>query len=168
MWPQKYLFDHFNQSMRPGPNWKLNISKLFRKSISTLTGLIVSPLVRKCVFYRPELTGKLGPHGTGIKFLKFKSEMCQQIELKEYMRKMRSFVQLCLLPELWSLKCQEWLDTFCWIQQKISSSLGKIFKCNCKALFGPFRKYYGLCTSGQPLGNFQRLKLEDFGIPLLT
>ena len=69
--------------MWPGPNWKLNISKLFRKSISTLTGLIVSLLVRKCIFYRPELTGKLGPHETGIKFLKFKSEMCQQIELKE-------------------------------------------------------------------------------------
>ena len=29
-----------------------------------LTGLKVSFLVRKCVFYRPELTGKSGPHGT--------------------------------------------------------------------------------------------------------
>ena len=44
----------------------------------------------------------------------------------------------------------------------------KIFKCIYKVLFGPFRKYYGLCTSGQPLAKFQRLKLEDFGIPLLT
>ena len=25
------------------------------------------------------------------------------------MRKMGSFVSLCLLPELWSLKCQKWL-----------------------------------------------------------
>ena len=52
--------------------------------------------------------------------------------------------------------------------KQISSSLGKIFKCIFKVLFVPFRKYYGLCTSGQPLAKFQRLKLEDFGIPLLT
>ena len=51
---------------------------------------------------------------------------------------------------------------------KISSNLGKIFKCICKILFGPFRKCYGLCTSGQPSAKFQRLKLDDFGIPLLT
>ena len=66
-----------------------------------LAGLKVSSLVQKCVFYRPELTGKLGPHGTKIRFLKFKTEMYQRIELKEYMRKIGSFVYLCLLPELW-------------------------------------------------------------------
>ena len=48
-----------------------------------LTGLKVSSLVRKCVFYRPELTGKWGPHGSEIKFLKFKTEIYQQIELEE-------------------------------------------------------------------------------------
>ena len=57
-----------------------------------LTGLKVPSLVRKCVFYRPELTGKSGPHGNEIKFLKFKTETYQRIELKEYMRKMASFV----------------------------------------------------------------------------
>ena len=57
-----------------------------------LIGLKVSSLVRKCVFYRPELTGKWGPHGTEIKFLKFQIEMYQQIELKEYMRKVGSFI----------------------------------------------------------------------------
>ena len=31
---------------------------------------------------------KVGTHGTEIKFLKSKTEMYQQIELKEYMRKM--------------------------------------------------------------------------------
>ena len=56
-----------------------------------LTGLKVSFLVRKCVFYRPELTGKSGPHGTENKFLKFKTELYQHIELKEYMRKMGSW-----------------------------------------------------------------------------
>ena len=31
----------------------------------------------------------------------------------------------CLLPELWSLKCQKWL-IFCWYSKKlVSSSLGK-------------------------------------------
>ena len=48
-----------------------------------LTGLKESSLVRKCVFYRLEYTGKWGPHGTEIKFLKFKSEIYQRIKLKE-------------------------------------------------------------------------------------
>ena len=83
---------------------------------------------------------------------------------------MGPFVWLCLLPELCSLKCQKWLIlcTFCWIQQNISSSLGKMFKCICKVSFGPFRKYCGLCTSELPLAKFQRLKIQDFGIPLFT
>ena len=57
-----------------------------------LTGLKVSSLVRKCVFYRPEPTGKWGPHGTKIRFLKFQIEMYQRIELKEYMREVGSFI----------------------------------------------------------------------------
>ena len=60
------------------------------------------------------------------------------------------------------------LRTFCWIQQNISSSLGKIFKCICKVLFGPFRKSYGLPTLELPLAKFQRLKMQDFGIPLFN
>ena len=34
--------------------------------------------------------------------------------------------------------------------------------------FGPFRKYYGLRTSELPLAKLQRLKRQDFGIPLFT
>ena len=48
-----------------------------------LTDLKVSSLVLKCIFYRPELTGKWRPHGTEIKFLKFKTEIYQWIELRE-------------------------------------------------------------------------------------
>ena len=51
-----------------------------------MSGLKVSSLVWKCVFYRPELTGKWVPHGTEIKFLKFKTKMYQRIDLKECMR----------------------------------------------------------------------------------
>ena len=78
--------------------------------------------------------------------------------------------RICLLPELWSLKYQKWpiLCTFCWIQQNISSGLGKKFKCICKVLFGPFRKYYGLRTSELPLAKFQHLKTQHFGISLFT
>ena len=57
-----------------------------------LTGLKVSSLARKCVFYRSEVIGKWGPHGTEIKLLKFKTKMYQRIEPKEYMRKMGSFI----------------------------------------------------------------------------
>ena len=46
----------------------------FRKKIS-MSGMKVSSVVRKCVFYRPELTGKWVPHGNESKFLKFKTEV---------------------------------------------------------------------------------------------
>ena len=36
-----------------------------------MSGLKVSSLVRKCVFYRSDLTGKRVAHGTKIKLLKF-------------------------------------------------------------------------------------------------
>ena len=52
-------------------------------------------------------------------------------------------------PRFMVIKMQKWLIlcTFCWIQQNISLSFGKIFKCIWKVLFCFFRKYYGLCTS---------------------
>ena len=40
-----------------------------------MSGLRVPSLVWKCVFYRLELTRKCVPHGTEIKFLKFKTEI---------------------------------------------------------------------------------------------
>ena len=55
---------------------------LFKKRISRLTGLKVSSLVRKCVFYRPEHNIKRGPHGTEFEVLKCKNEIYQQVELK--------------------------------------------------------------------------------------
>ena len=64
------------------------------------------------------------------------------------------------------LGTKKWLTlcTFSWIQQNISPSLGKIFKCILKVLFGPFKKHYRLCSSELPLAKFQRLKIQDFGI----
>ena len=40
-----------------------------------MSGLKMSSLVRKSVFYRPEFNGKLVPHETEMKFLKFKTEI---------------------------------------------------------------------------------------------
>ena len=40
-----------------------------------MSDLKLPSLVRICVFYGPELTGKWVPHGTEIKFLKFKAEI---------------------------------------------------------------------------------------------
>ena len=39
-----------------------NLQVLHRKGISMLTALKVSSLTCKCVFYRPELNAKAGPH----------------------------------------------------------------------------------------------------------
>ena len=77
------------------PNWKesmlytKSLQVLHRKGISMLTGLKVSSLTCKCVFYRPELNAKAGPHG--IEFCKPWNKTYQWIELKEYMRKMELF-----------------------------------------------------------------------------
>ena len=55
-----------------------------------LTGFKVFSMTFKCVFYRPELNAKAGPHGTEV--CKPWNETCQYIEPKEYTRKMGSFV----------------------------------------------------------------------------
>ena len=57
-----------------------------------MSGLKVSSLVRKYVFYRPELTGERVPHRTEIKFLKFKTEVNYRIELKEQIRETGPFI----------------------------------------------------------------------------
>ena len=51
--------------------------------------------------------------------------------------------------------------------EKNRPSLGKIFKCIWKVLFGPFTKYYGLWSSDLT-ANCQNLKIQDFTSPLLT
>ena len=66
-----------------------SLQVLHRKGISMVTGLKVSSLTCKCVFYRPELNAKAGPHG--IEFCKPWNKTYQWIELKEYMRKMELF-----------------------------------------------------------------------------
>ena len=40
-----------------------------------MSGLKMSSLVEKYIFYSPELIGKWVPHGGENKFLKFKTEM---------------------------------------------------------------------------------------------
>ena len=47
-------------------------------------------------------------------------------------------------------------------------SLGKIFICTLKVLFGPFTKYYGLCSSDLIFANCQHLKIQNFTSTLLT
>ena len=91
-------------------------------------------------------------------------------KLKELIEKIGLLVWLCLLPAFWSLKYQNWLIfcIFCWLQQKISTSLGKIFRCIWKVLFSSFRKCYGLLGSELPLARCQHLKIQCFGILLLS
>ena len=52
--------------------------------------------------------------------------------------------------------------------RKSTSSLGKLFKCIWKVVFGPFVKYYGLWSSDLPLANCQHLKIQDFISLLFT
>ena len=120
--------------MRLGPNWEQNILKV-RKRISTLTDLKVPFLACNHVFYKPELA-KGTPWNWILKILKYKNEILKRIELKKKMRK-RGHLPLRSLPELQSLKYQNWLifNILCWWQQKVSHSPGKIFKYIWKMLF---------------------------------
>ena len=76
-------------------NWKQSLlytkslQVLYRQGISMLTGLKVSSLICKYVFYRPELMQRWNPIELNFANLEIKH---QWIELKEYTRKMGSFV----------------------------------------------------------------------------
>ena len=76
-------------------NWKQSLlytkslQVLYRQGISMLTGLKVSSLTCKYVFYRPELMQRWNTIELNFASLEIKH---QWIELKEYMRKMGSFV----------------------------------------------------------------------------
>ena len=54
------------------------------------------------------------------------------------------------------------------MQQKIVHGLGKMFKYILNILFRFFRKCYGLLGSELSLAWFQPLKIQGFGIFLLT
>ena len=80
-------------------NWQENMLYaqiqriLCRKRTSMFTGLKVSSLTCKCVFYSLEHNVKRGSHGTDLfKILKCKNELQLQIELKDHVRKMAPFV----------------------------------------------------------------------------
>ena len=73
-------------------------------------------------------------------------------------------------PWVKGIKMQKWL-IFCifwWWQQKISHSLGKIFNCIWKVLLSSFRKCSKLLDSELPLATCQSLKIQIFGIFVLT
>ena len=89
-----------------------------------LTGLKVSSLACKCVFYRPEHNAKGVPmemnfEDLEMQKLKKPTDITQRVN-----EKMGSFVQ-----KLWSLKCQKLL-IFCFSggdSKKISLSMDKIY-----------------------------------------
>ena len=112
MQPQKYVFDHFNQSMGSGSNWKQNMLANFLQKKDLYDNKLESVIFRTemCTHFRSkDDTFKQRYHGIEIEFFKFKTEIYQRIDLKGCMRKMESFVQLYSLPELWSVRCQKWL-----------------------------------------------------------
>ena len=119
-----------------------------------MSGLKVSSLVRKFVFYRPELTGKWIPHGTEIKFLKFKNiltDRAQRVDEKNGVIHLFMFTPRVMVIKI-SKKAHFMyflLDT-----AKYQSQFGQDISIHLKGLIGPFRKYYGLCISELPLANF--------------
>ena len=63
-WDQVQIVSNWEQSLL----YTKSLQVLYRKGVSMLTGLKVSSLTCKGLFYRPELNAKAGPHG--IEFCK--------------------------------------------------------------------------------------------------
>ena len=106
----------------------------------------------KCVFCEPEYNTRW----------KCKNEMYQPIVI---------CIVFMVTPGVMVIKISKLAHFFCiscWIQQKIGHSLGKMFKYILKILFRFFRKCYGLLRSELSLAWFQPLKIQGFGIFLLT
>ena len=59
------------------------------------------------------------------------------------------------------------LCNLCWIQKKTDPVWARYLNAS-KVLFDPFTRYYGLCSSDQPLANCQHLIMQDFTSFLLT
>ena len=127
----------------------------------------MSSLLQIYVFYRPELTGKLWPHG--IKILSFWNAKIISTDRAQRVDDKNGVIRLVIfIPRVMVIKMSK-MARFMYLQLNIAKiSLGKIFKCIWKVLFNPFRKYYGLCSSELPLAKSQHLKILDFDISLLT
>ena len=79
--------------MGSGPNWKQNMLANVLKEKDLYVNRLESVIfcTETCIL-QIRTSGKWRLHGTEINFLKFKTEMYQRVELKEYMRKMGSLV----------------------------------------------------------------------------
>ena len=89
----------------------------------------MSSLVRKCVFYKPKLTGKRVPHGTEIKFLKFNNiltDRAQRVDEKNGVIRLVIFT-----PRVMVIKISKMADFMHFLLDtaNVCPSLGKIFKC---------------------------------------
>ena len=103
-----------------------------------------------------------------FKFLKCKNEIYQRIELKEKMRKIGVIRLVMFTPRVMVIKMSKMTHFMYLLLNTAKISWSKIFNCIWKVLFSPFRKYCELCSSELPLAKFQHLKIQDFGISLLT
>ena len=117
-----------------------------------LTGLKVSSLVYKRVFHRPIQRGQT-PWNINFDGLEIATDTAQGVDNKNGL----ICLVICLLPELRSLRCNKWLIycIFYWWQQKVSHSLGKIFKWTWKILMCSFRNGMDNTPRGYRLWNIE-------------
>ena len=104
-----------------------------------------------------------------FKLLECKNKIYQRIELK--VDEKNDIIRLLMFTSkvmVIRMSKMAHLMYFLLNTEKNRPSLGKIFKCIWKVLFGPFTKYYGLWSSVLPLANCQHLETQDFTSPLLT
>ena len=102
-------------------NWEQNIlfikrwQLLCRQKASMLTALIVPSLACKYVFYRPEHNAKGFPMKLILQNWNIPTDWPQRVDENIYFQSYGYYNgSFC---------------TFCWWQEKLSHSLGKIFKC---------------------------------------
>ena len=144
-----------------------NYQILCRKSISMLTGLKVSSLAFKSVFYRPEHNLKIGTHG--IEFSKpWNAEMKHTNQKSQRLDEKNGVI--CLVIKFTArflvikMSKKNHFFIICWLQQTIHHSFGKNIKFIWNILFRAFSTCNGLLCSELRLARFQPLKIQDFGI----
>ena len=98
-----------------------------------LTGLKLSSLVRKYVFYRPEQNAKGGSHE--IEFWRSANAEMDRAE-KLYEKNEVICLVFMFTPRVMVIKMLKMAHfcVFCWRHQNISHTLGKMFKCTWKML----------------------------------
>ena len=133
--------------------------------ISMLTGLKLSSLAWKYLFYKPEHKQRGHPMELNLEGLETKkwnkpTDRAQRVDKKNGVNFLVMFTHGVTVIKI--SKCAIFC-ILCWWQQKNSHTLDKVFRCIWKIFFSSFRKCYGLLCFELQLTRCKPLKYRMSG-----